>query len=1479
MKGITRRFVSVVMVFTLVFAVFQGTVMANYQNPVQNISARFMRNTLNSYDINLSWSKPSTSTKDPGGSPDSDVAHEPEGYDLSYRNTSTGGGSQPLTNSNADPKSTTIDLTGLTLDQGSLYEFRALPYHVHVTPAAGTTPERKVRALIDTAIEEYRALFMTNIKVEAEGIGNKLAITWDNPRFDGNDFFTHYHITFGSTSSSSGTAILGDKQIPIDSPDLVRLPNNRLQYSYVSDSLQVGSIYWVTVEPQRNPANTADDIRGRRPEDITTVSGTNNVKYKLFFPTKAEVPYKADGVMIKQHLQALPDGGDYVRLVWGSLANSDVLKNNKVIGAKLEVFMADDEAMSVNRVLIGTLSGENIRTINFWRTARPKDSIVYYQIKLSYTLDGQLVENVSNVASFDPIYSDFEPYRPTIYPPITDNAKKPLSMTVDFEAFARPSYNADEIPDPKYDNLYIDKNIEYSFYVTDALKNLDSTLIKPVLIAPGTNFTEVKKDNKPIYTTNLTQYSYYDEAAGTFDTIPLDDNKVYYIKIIATRVQPSGVIQFSQPAYGSHFIAPIGPVPTNPLMMTRPPLRIKKDANGIEVITENSITIQWATKYFEVYNEADKAWYAKLGVQDGTIYFGPSANDLPESQVLYLNEYKTEAAVRSALTALGANDAGILPVRFTDISGSQYELHTITYEAMEELGGYDIYAAFLNDPESQDMWTEIKPAGKEPDLEFEVTLEDVPTTGDMTPNTPYVIFFRPFTVDTSSGATKRNAAYPTFVIGTTLKPREPIVVTPTVPVVIPVDSTDMTVTVKWEYNPNLNYELRYSDIATDYPEGGTAIAPEDIKATAEIKKEDGKEYIYYTIKNLFPDNTYYIWVRASNIPEEGSNTPVLVSAWSNPVTQKTKDIAPPDPPKGLGLASKEHVDMYNKLASVKLLPIDKDYAILEWMRNYADTGEVKAAQGGAGGNTPTDAAQLLLPEVPNMYLALFSNLIPNKTYYVRARTFLTVTKNKGQGQNTSSGIEAQYSYQIQLSEYEDFTDAKEIYVPPLEDLETLDPIYTKRKESVWGTTISIYTSKYEGEYDGKETPDQYPLPPEDFEIIFNAQTNTLTYRFRTNQKDATGANDNNVDQRFISKLVAQRVYTYTVDLSKYNNNTVSNRVVELPYSIVKAFDERKISLKLVADNVSVTFGPGSLETNAVKSSSDFGRSASFKLTMSANPSSVPALDYGDVYASQPQKLTAQMVSANRTINVDQFAKPVQMTMKANDRTQMTEANTNMFIAHSNTVGWENVKANYDKASGAFTAQIIRSANYAVVSKTVSKPEAPTDLANLTAEGLLDANDIRDAISNVTSKINITDQKRIDASATITANQLNQLMAAVAYKRKQIAINESMSDKDYQSLGKAKMLVTGAELTREQGIDALVKLYEQRTKTVIKGVPTLNESYFTDIKNASAQYQKNLLKADEIGFFSENVQKVNPKGKFSMGDAMYMLNIIIEDAGM
>ena len=107
---------------------------------------------------------------------------------------------------------------------------------------------------------------------------------------------------------------------------------------------------------------------------------------------------------------------------------------------------------------------------------------------------------------------------------------------------------------------------------------------------------------------------------------------------------------------------------------------------------------------------------------------------------------------------------------------------------------------------------------------------------------------------------------------------------------------------------------------------------------------------------------------------------------------------------------------------------------------------------------------------------------------------------------------------------------------------------------------------------------------------------------------------------------------------------------------------------------------------------------------------------------------------------------------------------------------------------------------------------------------------------------------------------------------------SMSQSDYDSLGKSKVLVTGEYVAREAAINALVKLYEIKTNSQIKNYPTLEQSGFLDIEEADPAYQTGLLKAVKIGLYTDNTG-TDPKGMMNFGELMYMLDIIMLDAGM
>jgi hypothetical protein len=165
--------------------------------------------------------------------------------------------------------------------------------------------------------------------------------------------------------------------------------------------------------------------------------------------------------------------------------------------------------------------------------------------------------------------------------------------------------------------------------------------------------------------------------------------------------------------------------------------------------------------------------------------------------------------------------------------------------------------------------------------------------------------------------------------------------------------------------------------------------------------------------------------------------------------------------------------------------------VVEWMRDVLDssTGN-NAAQDGSS------AAFLDTPEAEGMFMVRFTGLTANRTYYLRAKTILTVI------QDEDGSVRKEYNYIVQASLTTDFLDAVTITVPPLTDITAMDPARVKRKESAWSKAVSLFTERSEGEYDGSVNPDMYPLPERDYEILYlsilaSAMLELLNQHFRS----------------------------------------------------------------------------------------------------------------------------------------------------------------------------------------------------------------------------------------------------------------------------------------------------------------------------------------------------------------------------------------------
>jgi hypothetical protein len=147
----------------------------------------------------------------------------------------------------------------------------------------------------------------------------------------------------------------------------------------------------------------------------------------------------------------------------------------------------------------------------------------------------------------------------------------------------------------------------------------------------------------------------------------------------------------------------------------------------------------------------------------------------------------------------------------------------------------------------------------------------------------------------------------------------------------------------------------------------------------------------------------------------------------------------------------------------------------------------------------------------------------------------------------------------------------------------------------------------------------------------------------------------------------------------------------------------------------------------------------------------------------------------------------------------------------------------------------------------------------------------DAMRRVTSRLNFTDLAAYNASETVNVNKFNNVVAAVAFNKENIALTGSLSAADRASLTKASLYNSGT-LTREAAMNTLVKLYELKTRRVLS--PMTKAETLPGLEYASSRYRNNLLKAADLGFFTGDL---NPAYPLTMGDLMNMLDILLTDA--
>jgi hypothetical protein len=347
-------------------------------------------------------------------------------------------------------------------------------------------------------------------------------------------------------------------------------------------------------------------------------------------------------------------------------------------------------------------------------------------------------------------------------------------------------------------------------------------------------------------------------------------------------------------------------------------------------------------------------------------------------------------------------------------------------------------------------------------------------------------------------------------------------------------------------------------------------------------------------------------------------------------------------------------------------------------------------------------------------------------------------------------------------------------------------------------------------------------------------------------------------------MIRDRVYIYELDLTNYQGRNVRKRTIEIPYSIVRAMDERDVKLRFVADNITVTIAAKSLLTAEVLAAADYtALRTAVMYSFDQNPAGAPGREAREDYASVPQRLTVRVTTPTRTINLTNLAQDLEVAMKLSARHTPIDRNVGTFFSDANSAGWQQVGSQYNNVTGVMTFNTRKVGTYSAISRPMPVIVGDTRMS--------------DAAYTLLTRLSITDLHNFNPTQPINASQFNNIVAAIARDRMSVAINQSMSPEDHQSLGRAGILVTGTEVSREAGVHALVRLYELKTNASVQNFGQVETTPYADIAGASPQFQTALLKAAKLGFF--NSLNANPKELLTINDAFEMFAYIIEDAGL
>ena len=659
---------------------------------------------------------------------------------------------------------------------------------------------------------------------------------------------------------------------------------------------------------------------------------------------------------------------------------------------------------------------------------------------------------------------------------------------------------------------------------------------------------------------------------------------------------------------------------------------------------------------------------------------------------------------------------------------------------------------------------------------------------------------------------------------------------PTVPSLYVTDHTDTTITATWKYNTDFEYELMYSKVEDiQKAKGIPIILPED---QLDPKYPQNGVYFDVVVEDLFPLTTYYFWVRAKKIDNSG------VSQWSNPASIQTKDAIAPLAPRGVGLAPELKIKPYGYTSNVT-----EEHLIIEWIKDIKDeesedTLKVKKqytyiielsdnpkfidpqyveSAGGSEDKAPSNV------EILEKSIVKFGELVPNREYYIRMKTRLTITGS--------------------------------------------EPNQLIVKESLHYTIpIRILTLATGNDYDGYNDPALSVLPEENYEQIYDEETQILTFRFRDDKKDNTGASDNQVDQRLISEIIEQHNQSYVINLNSFSDKPIKKRIITIPYSILEAFNTYHVTLKILADDILIDLPVASIINPVKEQVHAYGVAPQVKIAIEKlNENHV----IGDIAESglktmaTPYKLGIQVISDRKIQVIDYTDSPITIRLKTTSRYALYNSETVIYIKDAKSKWVKNTNGKYDRYNGRMVFNTWDIGSYGIYNI-----ERVTEIPDNRNASHWSENNRKAVYSNYT----INGLYNYDPEGNVTGRNILQAIYGLVAKEDTINLSNQLDSQKMITLERSnlKQGVNEKEewVSREMAISMFVRSYELlHSKIITADLLTYNQA-LDDIQIAS-EYKKSMAKAKEIGLIS-TLENLRPKDKLRYGEFFTLWSRIMEE---